>query len=89
LPQSQPDQTPGILANAQLEALARLFPDWRIWSDHHGWYARRRSDGFLQVHEPGTPVFCLRAVAATDLAAQLCWQQAADERCQVSVAAPA
>jgi hypothetical protein len=66
-----------VLAQARLEALVGLFPGWRIWLDRHGWHARRR-DGYVQGYRPGVPVFHVRAGSATDLAAQLCWQQAAD-----------
>ncbi len=71
-------ETWDILARARLEALAGLFPDWRIWLDSHGWHGRRRAEGYLQGYRPGAPAFCVHAGTATDLAAQLCWQQAAD-----------
>jgi hypothetical protein len=67
-----------VLSRARLEALAGLYPDWRIWLDQHGWHARRRRDGFVQGYRPGAPAFHVRAETATDLAAQLCWQQAVD-----------
>jgi hypothetical protein len=67
-----------VLTRARLEALASLFPGWRIWIDRHGWHARRIADGFQQGYRPGSPAFSVRADTATDLAAQLCWQQAAD-----------
>jgi hypothetical protein len=66
-----------VLVRARLEALAGLFPGWRIWLDQRGWHARRR-DGFLQGYRPGAPAFCVSAQTAVDLAAQICWQQAAD-----------
>lgn len=66
-----------VLPRARLEALAAIYPDWRIWLDQHGWHARRR-DGYLQEYRPGAPAFCVHADTATRLAAQLCWQQAAD-----------
>ena len=80
-----------VLARARLEALAGLFPEWRIWLDRSGWHGRRR-EGFLQGYRPGAPVFSVCAATATDLAAQLCWQQAADEHapdgCQASIMSP-
>jgi hypothetical protein len=66
-----------VLPRARLEALAALYPDWRIWLDQHGWHARRR-DGYLQDYRPGAPAFSVHAGTATGLAAQLRWQQAAD-----------
>jgi hypothetical protein len=72
-----PGQQWGTLTRARLDALAGLFPGWRIWVDAHGWHARRR-DGHLQMFRPGAPAFHVQADTATDLAAQLCWQQAAD-----------
>jgi hypothetical protein len=68
-----------ILAQARLEALDGLFPDWRIWLDRYGWHARRRGTGFLQGYRPGAPAFCIHAETAVDLAAQLCWQRGADD----------
>jgi len=80
-----------VLARARLEALAGLFPDWLIWLDRRGWHARRR-EAFLQSYRPGAPAFHVRAESAADLAAQLCWQQAADQHapdgCQASVLPP-
>jgi hypothetical protein len=67
-----------MLARTRLEALAEIYPGWRIWLDQQGWHARRRGPGFVQGYRPGAPVFCVRADTATELAAQLCWQQAAD-----------
>ena len=70
---------PGAVGGrAALEALAEIYPDWRIWLDEHGWHARRRGEGFVQGYRPGAPVFCVHADTATGLAAQLCWQQAAE-----------
>ncbi len=81
-----------ILARARLEALAAMFPDWRIWLDSHGWHARRRAAGYLQGYRPGAPTFCVHAGTATELAAQLCWQHAADthapEGCHASSVPP-
>jgi hypothetical protein len=65
------------LTRARLDALSELFPHWRVWLDRHGWHARRR-DPHLQVFRPGAPAFHVRADTATELAAQLCWQQAAE-----------
>jgi hypothetical protein len=73
-----PGELPGTLASARLEALAGLYPAWRIWLDHSGWHARRRSSEYVQSYRPGAPAFCVHAANATDLAAQLCWQEAAD-----------
>jgi hypothetical protein len=99
IPAASPDTVPlspavetwDVLARARLEALAGLFPAWLIWLDQHGWHARRRVDSFLQVRRPGAPAFFVQASTATDLAAQLCWQQAADEHapdgCQATVSA--
>jgi hypothetical protein len=81
-----------VLARARLEALAGLFPAWRIWLDNNGWHARRRSDGYVQGYRPGAPAFHVSADSAIDLAAQLCWQRAADEHvpdgCQSAIASP-
>ena len=68
-----------ILARARAEALAGLFPDWRIWLDQAGWHARRRQDAYLQARHNGTPAYSVHAATPTTLAAQLCWQQAADQ----------
>jgi hypothetical protein len=68
-----------VLARARLEALDELFPDWRIWLDRHGWHARRRSSVYKQDYLPGAPAFCVHADSSVDLAAQLCWQRAADQ----------
>jgi hypothetical protein len=80
-----------VLAQARLEALAGLFPDWRIWLDRAGWHARRR-DSFVQGYRPGAPAFHVLASNALDLAAQLCWQQAAEQHtpdgCQSSMMCP-
>jgi hypothetical protein len=67
----------GTLMSASLEALGQVFPTWRIWHDRHGWHARRR-EGHIQLFRPGAPAFYVRAGDATSLAAQLCWQQAAE-----------
>ncbi len=74
-----PREAWSVLARARLEALDRLFPDWRIWLDHHGWHARRRNSVFKQGYLPGAPAFCVHADSSVDLAAQLCWQRAADQ----------
>jgi hypothetical protein len=71
-------ETWGVLARARVEALSQLFPGWRIWLDHAGWHARRRDVRYLQAHAEGAPTFSVHADSAADLAAQLCWQQAAD-----------
>lgn len=67
-----------VLTRAGVEALTGAFPDWRIWADDHGWHARRRGDVYLQAYRRGAPAFCVHAISAVDLAAQLRWQQAAD-----------
>jgi hypothetical protein len=81
-----------LLDDARLEALTEIYPGWRIWLDENGWHARRRSYGFVQGYRPGAPVFCVQADTATGLAAQLCWQQAADthapDGCQASTLPP-
>jgi|HubBroStandDraft_1064217.scaffolds.fasta_scaffold237733_2 hypothetical protein len=76
---AHPTENWDVLAKAQLEAMAGLFPGWRIWLDAHGWHARRRGDGFVEQWRPGAPAFHVQASSAVDLAAQLCWQRAADE----------
>ena len=80
-----------VLARARAEALAGLFPDWRIWLDQAGWHARRRQDAYLQAHHNGAPAYSVHAATPTALAAQLCWQQAADQHapdgCTTRVAA--
>ena len=68
----------GVLAHARVEALSGLFPDWRIWLDERGWHARRRQTPYMQVSSEGAPAYSVHAGSPTDLAAQLCWQQAAD-----------
>jgi hypothetical protein len=87
----QPSESWDVLAQARLEALAGLFPDWRIWLDRAGWHARRR-DSFVQGYRPGAPAFHVRASSAVDLAAQLCWQQAAEthtpDGCQAAMVCP-
>jgi hypothetical protein len=81
-----------MLARTRLEALAEIYPAWRIWLDQHGWHARRRGSGFVQGYRPGAPVFYVHADTATELAAQLCWQHAADahapEGCQARILPP-
>ena len=68
-----------VLARARAEALSGLFPAWRIWLDQAGWHARRRQANYLQVRRKGAPAYSVHADSPTALAAQLCWQQAADE----------
>ena len=68
----------GVLARARIEALSELFPGWRIGLDQHGWHARRRDTTYLQIRCDGAPAFSVHADTPTELAAQLCWQQAAD-----------
>jgi hypothetical protein len=76
-PSGSPARDPAsILARARLDALAEMYPGWRVWLDSHGWHARRRDDGFLQGYRSGAPAFCVHAETAPGLAAQLCWQQA-------------
>jgi hypothetical protein len=88
---AEPSESWDVLAQARLEALAALFPDWRVWLDRSGWHARRR-DSFVQGYRPGAPAFHVRAANALDLAAQLCWQQAAEahtpDGCQASMLCP-
>lgn len=69
---------PGSIAGGSADALGQAFPAWRIWHDDRGWHARRR-DSHLQLLQPGAPVFYVRADDAAGLAAQLCWQAAADD----------
>ena len=77
-PSGSPARDPAtILARARLDALAEMYPGWRVWLDAHGWHARRRNDGFLQGYRSGAQAFCVHAGTALALAAQLCWQQAA------------
>jgi hypothetical protein len=67
-----------VLADAGVEALAELFPQWRIWVDPEtGWHACRRG-GFIQDYHPGAPAFSVHAATVSELAAQLRWQEAAD-----------
>ena len=72
-----PGAAAAVLASAGLEALTSQFPAWLIWTDSHGWHARRRG-GYVQGYRPGTPVFCVHARSAAQLAAQLCWQHATE-----------
>jgi len=73
------DETWQVLARARLETLSGLFPDWRIWLDQHVWHARRRRSPYLQVSNTGAPAYSVHAATPAGLAAQLCWQRAADE----------
>jgi hypothetical protein len=73
------EQTWEVLARARLEALSGLFPGWRIWLDPDGWHARRRQSPFLQAGGMGAPAYSVHAATPAGLAAQLCWQRAADE----------
>jgi hypothetical protein len=75
-----------LLAEAGRDALAGLFPRWRIWTDEHGWHARRRG-GFLQDFHNGAPAFSVHAAGPVELAAQLRWQQAADEHAPLGCSA--
>jgi hypothetical protein len=76
-PRPAPREPWSTLTRARLDALSEIFPDWRIWLDSSGWHARRRG-AHLQVYRPGAPAFHVGADTATELAAQLCWQQAAE-----------
>ena len=67
-----------MLAEAGREALADLFPDWRVWDDEHGWHALRKG-GYLQDFHYGAPAFAVHADGPVELAAQLRWQQAVEE----------
>ena len=73
-------QRPAVLVRLRVDALAGLFPDWRIWFDDHGWHARRRTGVFLQEYRPGSPAFCVHSVSEIDLAVQLRDQEKADTR---------
>jgi len=67
-----------VLADAGVEALAELFPGWRIWTDREtGWHAYRRG-GFIQDYHQGAPSFSVHAASAGELAGQLRWQEAAE-----------
>jgi hypothetical protein len=67
-----------VLADAGVEALAELFPRWRIWADMEtGWHACRRG-GFIQDYHQGAPAFSVHARSAGQLAGQLSWQEAAE-----------
>jgi hypothetical protein len=67
-----------VLADAGVEALAELYPHWRIWADAGtGWHARRRG-GFIQDYHQGAPAFSVHAASASALAGQLRWQEAAE-----------
>ncbi len=67
-----------VLADAGVEALAELFPRWRIWVDPDtGWHACRRG-GFVQDYHQGAPAFSVHAASVGELAAHLRWQEAAD-----------
>jgi hypothetical protein len=69
---------PAVLAEAGVEALAELFPQWRIWADQDsGWHAARRGE-FIQDYHEGAPTFYVHAPSAAELAGQLRWQQAAE-----------
>jgi hypothetical protein len=66
-----------LLAQAGREALAGLYPGWRVWTDDYGWHARRRG-GYVQDFHYGAPAFSVHAGDLAELAAQLRWQQAAE-----------
>lgn len=67
-----------VLARAGVEALAELFPRWRIWADlDSGWHAARRGE-FIQDYHQGAPAFYVHAASAAGLAIQLRWQEAAE-----------
>jgi hypothetical protein len=74
--QDDPPEPPEMLAEAAVEALAELFPEWRIWADCSGWHAARRGE-FVQDYHDGAPAFYVHAPSASGLAGQLRWQQAA------------
>jgi len=67
-----------VLARARVEAMSGLFPDWQIWIDQAGWHARRKG-AYVQALRQGAPAYSVHADTPTALAAQLCWQQAADQ----------
>ncbi len=54
-PRRRASKTAEVLTQAGVEALSGLFTDWRIWTDEHGWHARRRDDGYLQAYRRGAP----------------------------------
>lgn len=67
-----------VLTRAGIDALAGIFPHWRIWADQDtGWHACRRG-GYIQEYHQGAPAFSVHAASAAELAAQLRWQQAAE-----------
>jgi hypothetical protein len=67
-----------VLAEAGVEALAELFPRWRIWADGNSrWHAARRGE-FIQGYHQGAPAFYVHAASAAELAGQLRWQEAAE-----------
>jgi hypothetical protein len=66
-----------VLAQAGVEALAELFPRWRIWAGGSGWHAARRGE-FIQDYHEGAPAFYVHAPSAAELAGQLRWQEAAE-----------
>jgi hypothetical protein len=74
--EDDPPEPPEVLAEAGVEALAELFPEWRIWADCSGWHAARRGE-FVQDYHDGAPAFYVHARSASGLAGQLRWQQAA------------
>ena len=84
---SQARDPAAILDRARLDALAGMYPGWRVWLDAHGWHARRRNDGFLQGYRSGAQAFCVHAGTSFGLAAQLCWQQAATAHAPAGCAA--
>jgi hypothetical protein len=67
------------LAEAGVEALAQLFPRWRIWvdTDSSAWHASRRG-AFVQDYRDGAPCFSVHAPSAGELAGQLLWQEAVE-----------
>jgi hypothetical protein len=75
---TEADMRAAVLADAGVEALAQLFPRWRIWADaDSGWHASRRGV-FVQDYRDGAPVFSVHAPSAGELAGQLIWQEAAE-----------
>jgi hypothetical protein len=67
-----------VLHEAGVEALAQLFPRWRIWADaDSGWHASRRG-AFVQDYRAGAPSFSVHAPSAAELAGQLISQEATE-----------
>lgn len=67
-----------VLTAAGIQALSKIFPDWRIWvEDDARWHAYRKG-GYVQDYDTGSAAFAVHASDAAELAGLLRWQEAID-----------